>query len=165
MMEKAIASLSVEVDFGKPFASKIFIDKHLLNVEYENISTICFSCGRIGHRQEGCTSKQSKSNGVNTNHQSDCHNPEPTRTWLLVQRRQIKKGCVNTERGNMARPVNAVVAQARPININVAAKAVQLATTISTPAQKNHDGCTRTQPKTHHDIGYLFSQVKLIQMN
>lgn len=34
------------------------------NVEYENFSTICFKCGRIGHKMEACTSVRTSDNGV-----------------------------------------------------------------------------------------------------
>ncbi|KAM7468548.1 hypothetical protein LguiB_016110 [Lonicera macranthoides] len=50
------ARISVEVDFNKPLVSRVMVDDSLLNVEYENISAICFSCGRIGHKAEGCPS-------------------------------------------------------------------------------------------------------------
>ena len=46
--------ISVEVDFIKAVISKIMVDGKLLNVEYENITSICFRCGRIGHRIKLC---------------------------------------------------------------------------------------------------------------
>ena len=48
------ARLCVEIDFNKPLTSKIMVEENMLNIEYENFSAICFSRGRIGHKEIDC---------------------------------------------------------------------------------------------------------------
>ncbi|XP_028115237.1 uncharacterized protein LOC114313094 [Camellia sinensis] len=49
------ARVCVELDLHKPLISHITIGRYHYVVEYEHLHTLCFSCGRVGHRKEKCT--------------------------------------------------------------------------------------------------------------
>ncbi|XP_028061200.1 uncharacterized protein LOC114264702 [Camellia sinensis] len=49
------ARVCVEIDLHKPLISRITIGRYHYVVEYEHLHTLCFSCGRVGHRKEKCT--------------------------------------------------------------------------------------------------------------
>lgn len=48
------ARVCVEVDLEKPLLSKFRLGKKVHHVQYEGISTICFTCGKAGHRVNTC---------------------------------------------------------------------------------------------------------------
>ncbi|CAL5380125.1 unnamed protein product [Camellia sinensis] len=48
------ARVCVEMDLRKPLISHFSIGKYTYRIEYEHIHSLCFSCGRIGHRREAC---------------------------------------------------------------------------------------------------------------
>ena len=48
------ARLCVQVNLDKPLVRMIYLHKLTQNVLYEGINTLCFSCGRIGHKIEMC---------------------------------------------------------------------------------------------------------------
>lgn len=48
------ARICVQVNLDSPLTRTIVIGKHSQHVLYEGLSTLCFSCGRIGHRKEAC---------------------------------------------------------------------------------------------------------------
>lgn len=48
------ARLCVQVDIDKPLVTNISIGGLHQPVNYEGIHRLCFSCGRIGHRKDGC---------------------------------------------------------------------------------------------------------------
>ena len=48
------ARLYVQVNLDKPLVRKLYLGKPAQNVLYEGINTLCFSCGRIGHKIETC---------------------------------------------------------------------------------------------------------------
>ncbi|MBA0781786.1 hypothetical protein Gotri_002674 [Gossypium trilobum] len=43
------ARFAVQVDLRKPLVSRIGIASQIYKVEYESLSTVCFSCGSLGH--------------------------------------------------------------------------------------------------------------------
>lgn len=48
------ARLCVQIDISKPLVTTVRMgDRHQI-VIYEGINSLCFSCGRIGHRKENC---------------------------------------------------------------------------------------------------------------
>ncbi|KAL7192728.1 hypothetical protein ACSBR2_024529 [Camellia fascicularis] len=49
------ARVCVEMDQHKPLISHLTIGRYHYVVEYEHLHTLCFSCGRVGHRKEKCT--------------------------------------------------------------------------------------------------------------
>ncbi|XP_050254820.1 uncharacterized protein LOC126700653 [Quercus robur] len=48
------ACICVQVDLNKPLVQKILLEGWVQEIQYEGINTLCFSCGRVRHRQEGC---------------------------------------------------------------------------------------------------------------
>ena len=51
------ARLAILLDLTQPLTSKIQVDGQTFYVEYEGLPTICFLCGKYGHLQEYCPSK------------------------------------------------------------------------------------------------------------
>ena len=49
-----LACLCLQVNLDKPLAKSISIGKRTQTILYEGINSLCFSCGRIGHRKEEC---------------------------------------------------------------------------------------------------------------
>ncbi|KAL7245794.1 hypothetical protein ACSBR2_001014 [Camellia fascicularis] len=52
------ARVCVEINLRKPLISHFTIGKYTYGVEYEHLHSLCFSCGRVGHRQESCSDRQ-----------------------------------------------------------------------------------------------------------
>ncbi|XP_010520311.1 PREDICTED: uncharacterized protein LOC104799464 [Tarenaya hassleriana] len=52
------ARVAVELDLSKPLISSFEIEGLTQLVEYENLPTICFSCGVIGHLKEQCSKQR-----------------------------------------------------------------------------------------------------------
>lgn len=48
------ARLCIQVDVNKPLVNTICIGHFEQAVTYEGIHSLCFSCGRLGHKVEGC---------------------------------------------------------------------------------------------------------------
>ncbi|CAI0389970.1 unnamed protein product, partial [Linum tenue] len=48
------ARLAVEVDLSKPLIPRIYLDDEWQRIEYENLSVVCFDCGKIGHASLTC---------------------------------------------------------------------------------------------------------------
>lgn len=46
--------MCVQIDVDKPLITTILIGKLQQLVSYEGIQRLCFGCGRVGHRREGC---------------------------------------------------------------------------------------------------------------
>ncbi|CAL1406877.1 unnamed protein product [Linum trigynum] len=51
------ARIAIELDMSKPLPTRIRLDGAWQGVLYENLPTICYACGRIGHLDEGCPSR------------------------------------------------------------------------------------------------------------
>ncbi|CAL1357166.1 unnamed protein product [Linum trigynum] len=99
------ARLAVELDISKPLPTRIFLDNFWKGILYENLPTICYSCGRIGHDEDACPlKKQETSLALITLSSADSpvaeqsSSPEPPAgfgPWMQVTRRsrkQIRKG-------------------------------------------------------------------------
>ena len=93
------ARLCVQIDLDKPLISSIRVGKLVQRVLYEGISSLCFCCGKLGHKQESCGLKTSQPNGegaakisLKTNEISEDVSPEPNYgPWMVVTR---KRGAV-----------------------------------------------------------------------
>lgn len=48
------ARLCIQVDVNKPLVNTICIGHFEQAVTYEGIHSLCFSCGRLGHKVDGC---------------------------------------------------------------------------------------------------------------
>lgn len=46
--------ICIQVNLDKPLITSILLKGVVQEVLYEDINTLCFSCGWVGHRQEGC---------------------------------------------------------------------------------------------------------------
>ena len=46
--------LAVELDLQKPLVSQFNLEGRIQKVEYKNLPTICFGCGKFGHYREAC---------------------------------------------------------------------------------------------------------------
>ena len=44
----------MQVDLDKPLITSIRVGKLVQRVTYEGVSTLCFSCGRLGHKRDSC---------------------------------------------------------------------------------------------------------------
>lgn len=51
------ARVCIEVDLLKPLKGVIFLNGERLNIEYEGLHTICYSCGTYGHFADHCPKK------------------------------------------------------------------------------------------------------------
>ena len=47
--------LFVQIDLEKPLINSIRVGRLVQRVLYKDISSLCFCCGRIGHKQENCS--------------------------------------------------------------------------------------------------------------
>ncbi|KAL9419379.1 hypothetical protein AB3S75_037193 [Citrus x aurantiifolia] len=52
------ARIAVEIDLKSPLISQFQLDGKVQRVEYENLSIICFHCGKYGHYMESCSDKE-----------------------------------------------------------------------------------------------------------
>ncbi|CAI0406011.1 unnamed protein product [Linum tenue] len=48
------ARIAIEVDLSKPLVPRIRLDGKWKKVEFENLSVVCFECGKIGHTKVTC---------------------------------------------------------------------------------------------------------------
>ena len=48
------ARLCIQIDMDKPLITSIKVGRLVQRVMYEGISTLCFCCGHLGHKQEIC---------------------------------------------------------------------------------------------------------------
>lgn len=53
------ARICVEIDLTKKLVSKIEVLGHVLKLEYEGLHSICFHCGRFGHKLNQCSERRS----------------------------------------------------------------------------------------------------------
>ena len=51
------ARLCIQIDLDKPLIKSIRIGRLVQQVKYEGIPSLCFCCGRLGHKQEKCCYK------------------------------------------------------------------------------------------------------------
>lgn len=91
--------LCVEVDISKPLLSKFRLNGRVWMIQYEGLRQICFKCGKLGHKEEQCTTftrEDSSSQGLNVEKgQIEANKIKASATqvteerygsWMLVQR-------------------------------------------------------------------------------
>ena len=113
------ARLCIQIDLEKPLINSIRIGRLVQQVKYEGISSLCFCCGRLGHKQENCCYKIKENNrsgveaGKSTNQSREEDKQEDSRSeespnqvseqddtdsnfgpWMLVTRKRngVKNG-------------------------------------------------------------------------
>lgn len=109
------AHICVEMDLEKPLVPFIMIRGHKILLEYEGLHSICFNCGRYGHKADQCPEERvSKTEKVKemvseTEKGTPTENPDVAMditqaevdnaetkdefgSWMVVKRNQRKKG-------------------------------------------------------------------------
>ncbi|KAG8488979.1 hypothetical protein CXB51_017071 [Gossypium anomalum] len=96
------ACLTVFINLDKPLISQVMVDGTSQQVEYESLSTVCFSCGRYGHTKELClivvadqSQEQPKNMVVKAQGDDggriDCDKRLDFGPWMLVERK-VRRG-------------------------------------------------------------------------
>ncbi|XP_030936258.1 uncharacterized protein LOC115961412 [Quercus lobata] len=88
--------LCVQIDLDKPLISSIRVGRLVQRVLYEGISSLCFCCSKLGHKQEHCSLKVKEPSKVNeaqtsskTNEISEVVQSEPNYgPWMVVTRKK-----------------------------------------------------------------------------
>ncbi|CAI0397573.1 unnamed protein product [Linum tenue] len=99
------ARLAVEVDLSKPLVPRIWLDDEWQAVEYENIPTACFECGRIGHVSAACpllqptTSPVKAVQGLQTSPTATAEEQPGFGPWMLVTRKSRRNSRDSTVKG------------------------------------------------------------------
>ena len=57
------ARLCVQLDLEKPLINSIRVGRLVQRVLYEGISSLCFCCGKLGHKQDNCGMRVRKPSG------------------------------------------------------------------------------------------------------
>ncbi|CAI0430812.1 unnamed protein product [Linum tenue] len=101
------ARMAVELDLSKPLVTRIRLDGKWQYIEYENLPTCCFECGKIGHTSLTCSTLAAISPplvaGVIVSDQGNAPaTPSEDRTgfgpWMQVTRRS-RRGTHSLEKG------------------------------------------------------------------
>ena len=109
----------IEVDLTKPLLSRFRLNGRVWGIQYEGLKQICFKCGHLGHKEDGCPRFGRPVEGVleNLNAHMDkprsasssnpnVHRPDGNAkcgAWMLVQkptRRYIPKAKVDLPKGH-----------------------------------------------------------------
>ncbi|CAN1324628.1 hypothetical protein LINPERPRIM_LOCUS33174 [Linum perenne] len=48
------ARIAIEIDLNEAIPPVVLLDGDIQKVEYENLPTLCFGCGRVGHDSKAC---------------------------------------------------------------------------------------------------------------
>ncbi|XP_048491336.1 uncharacterized protein LOC125492674 [Beta vulgaris subsp. vulgaris] len=87
------ARICIEINLSKPITSKIWIGNQWQVILYENLHSLCFVCGRIGHQKNQCT--ESKGKAVMAQHESG--SGEETDGSQLYSSQNIDTGVSNAK--------------------------------------------------------------------
>ncbi|CAI0464455.1 unnamed protein product [Linum tenue] len=103
------ALMAVELDLSKPLVTRIRLDGKWQYIEYENLPTCCFECGRIGHTSLSCPSLTAKIQSPVAERMVSSPESSPEMLseerpgfgpWMQVTRRS-RKGSRTLEKGNV----------------------------------------------------------------
>ena len=64
------ARLCMQVNLDKPLIKRVHIGKNVMSIQYEGINSLCFSCGRVGHKKEVCPFIIKGRNGAGKSHKN-----------------------------------------------------------------------------------------------
>ncbi|CAN1798133.1 hypothetical protein LINPERHAP1_LOCUS21567 [Linum perenne] len=114
------ARIAIEIDLSVPLPPMVLLDGAPQLVEYENIPTLCFGCGRIGHDSQACPlSKPAQERrllepdaraAATVAPSPPVAPPEQYGPWMVISRRQnrSKKATLpHKERGDLQRDLTA----------------------------------------------------------
>ena len=90
------ARLCVHLDLEKPLISSIRVGRLVQRVLYEGISSLCFCCGKLGHKQDNCGMRVRKPSGedvgqalLKSNEMSEKIQSESNYgAWMVVTRKR-----------------------------------------------------------------------------
>lgn len=77
------ARICVELDLDKPLESKVIARGHMLNLEYEGLHSICFTCGKYAHKANVCL--ENKMNEVPVNKDGKDTQKEPMQETIITE--------------------------------------------------------------------------------
>lgn len=105
------ARLCIQVELDKPLIKSIQIGRLVQQVLYEGISTLCFCCGRMGHKQENCCYRigpvtkevEAPTSPKTVNSLDNIQSETNYRPWMVVTR---KRSPIKNERGHGPTKVN-----------------------------------------------------------
>lgn len=58
------ARVCVEVDISKPLLASFKLKNRIRKIEYEGLHLVCFNCGMVGHRKDGCRKNAPEANST-----------------------------------------------------------------------------------------------------
>ncbi|CAL1357628.1 unnamed protein product [Linum trigynum] len=91
------ARLAIELDLSRPLVTRIRLDDQWQYIEYENLPTVCFECGRVGHTSPPCPSLNQKPAEVQS--ATNLEEKEGFGPWMQVTRRS-RRGNRNSDKGS-----------------------------------------------------------------
>ncbi|XP_030931240.1 uncharacterized protein LOC115957160 [Quercus lobata] len=159
------ARLCVQVNLDKPLVRKLYLGKLEQCVLYEGINTLCFSCGRIGHKVESCSytireqpkEKNTGRCGEETGEQKDdqagmqsAQEAEGLKKKEDVQQEYGEWMVVNRRKGdNRARPVQQVQTVSHTADVQMTQSSIATTAEPSVASMSRKDGKRKslhTQP-------------------
>ncbi|KAJ4823028.1 hypothetical protein Tsubulata_009238 [Turnera subulata] len=63
------SKVAVAIDLTKPVKGRLRLEGELIQVKYEGLSNVCFSCGRVSHTSTACPSMRQQAASLGADHQ------------------------------------------------------------------------------------------------
>ena len=126
------ARICVQVNFNEPILKLVKVGGIDQPMQYEGIGSLYFSCGRVGHKAEGCpyTTKSSEKSAMaetrdesttsQDSREKDESEPSAFRPWVLVARKRkqsrhaVKTNQIEASLGLLSPPSRFLYAEAEP---------------------------------------------------